>query len=110
MPADLQLARFPDFVVAADELALDFDNALLIFRQASPVLTPIQVARLQAVDTLLDHMSGAAQAHLWTPEALRTAPEWVTVRGCAQAALAALGWPFEPPPPTDSVYVSGRAT
>jgi hypothetical protein len=109
-PAEMQIARFPSFVVAADELALDFVDTLLLFRQTSPALTPDQNARLEAVDALLSTMSGAARAPLWTPDALRTAPEWVKVRAYAQATLIALGWPIDLPPPTDNVYVPGRAT
>jgi|SRR5919106_1618263 hypothetical protein len=109
-PADAQLGRFPDFVVAADELALDFDDALLMFRQANPSLTTDQDAELKALDALLGQMSGTANAHLWTPRALHTASEWVRVRERAQATLRAFDWPIEPPPPTDNVYVPGRAT
>ena len=107
---EIQVARFPDFVVVADELALDFDDALLMFRQGSPTLSPQQTAHLQALDTLLHEMSGAANASLWTLAALNTSPEWVTVRTHARELLVAFGWPLDPPPPTDNVYVPGRAT
>ena len=108
--AEVQLARFPTFTVAADELALDFDDALLMFRQAAPKSTPEQNACIHALDDLLSNMSGAANAPLWTPSALRTAPEWVQVRALAHAALNAFGWPLDPPPPSDNVYVPVRAT
>jgi hypothetical protein len=109
-PPDVQLARFPDFVVKADELALDFDHALLLVRQeGGEALSVEQHAALSAVDGLLDAMSGAENASLWTEQALREDPEWDRVRAAAAAALRAFGWPVELPPPTQNVYVSGAA-
>jgi hypothetical protein len=109
-PPDVQLARFPDFVVKADELALDFDHALVLVRQdGGAALSAEQHAALSMVDGLLDAMSGAANARLWTERALREGAEWGRVRAAAAAALRAFGWPVEPPPPTQNVYVSGAA-
>ena len=106
--ADLQLARFPDFVCKPDELALDFDDALLLVRSCQQIeLAPEQARALAAVDALLARMSGAANAALWTEAALRERVEWAEVRAAAAAALLALGYPIEPPPPTDNIYVPG---
>src|SRR3954469_23622245 len=104
-PPDVQLARFPDFVVKADELALDFDHALTLVRQdGGAALSAGQHAAVGAVDDLLGAMSGAANARLWTERALREGAEWARVRAAAAAALRTFGWPAEPPPPTRNVY------
>jgi hypothetical protein len=108
-PAELQLARFPDFVVKADELALDFDDALRCAAQAGSPLSPAQHTALDRVDDVLRRMSTAGNAHVWSDAALRSAPDWATVRSLAADALRALGAPVEPPPPNDAVYVRGRA-
>jgi hypothetical protein len=42
-------------------------------------------------DRHLEEMSGEANAHLWTPEALRTSPEWIEVRRLAARLLDVVG-------------------
>ncbi|MEQ0560469.1 hypothetical protein ABJI51_15380 [Amycolatopsis sp. NEAU-NG30] len=85
-PAERQQAWLREIGVpgAADELALEFDD----FREsvehgaAAPVLAEL--------DRLLTRMSGAANAHLWTAEALTTEPDWQRVRDLAGTALGLL--------------------
>src|SRR5690349_13455351 len=108
-PPDQQLARFPDFVVKADELALDFDDIFIRIRQDdAPAVSAEQRAHLDEVDALLTAMSGEANAVLWTEQALHEGAEWLEVRRAAARALQAFGWPVEPPPPTQNVYVPSR--
>src|SRR5215212_10645109 len=110
-PADVQLARFPDFAAKADELALDYADALRLAADCPQLrLEPGQRRALDRLDGYLDRMSGAANAGLWTEGAVRSSPEWVEVRALARDALAALGAPDDLPPPGDAVYVRGRAT
>jgi hypothetical protein len=109
-PVDAQLARFPDFAVKADELALDFADALLLVLDCPQLtLEPAQKEALLRVDRQLDKMSGTAKAPLWTTAALRDNPEWRTVRTLAVAALQALGQSVELPPPSGAIFVRGRA-
>jgi hypothetical protein len=109
-PAELQLARFPDFVVKADELALDFDDALLCVRQNRAAdVRPEQTAVLSTLDGFITRMSGPAQPELWTEDAVRSRPEWAALRSLAAAALQAFGWPADPPPPNTAVYVPGAS-
>jgi hypothetical protein len=109
-PAGVQLARFPDFTMKADELALDFADALALVRHnRAREIGPDQAAALEAVDGHLDRTSSPASAHLWTEGAVRAAPEWAEVRRLAGAALQAFAWPVEPPPPSGTAYVgAGR--
>ena len=108
--AEVQLARFPSFVVKADELALDFDHALTVARQGGDrTISSAQLASLLTVDGILTDMSDEASAHLWTDQALRGAVEWARVREAASRALLAFDWPVDPPPPTQNVYVPGKA-
>ncbi|MFD1152177.1 hypothetical protein [Saccharothrix hoggarensis] len=72
-----------------DELALEYGDAYLVVRgrlaefgPAAPVLT--------ALDQLLDRMSGEANAHLWTRDALAVEPSWAEVRDLASRALTLL--------------------
>jgi hypothetical protein len=109
-PAEEQLARCPAFVVKADELALDYADALLLITDCPQVsLTPEQQAALEAVDHLLDRMTGEKNEALWTEAALHTAPEWQEVRCLAREGLLALGQPVDLPPPRNAVYIRGRS-
>lgn len=107
-PADVQLARFPSFVAKADELALDFADALLVANDCPQLrLTAAQRDALARLDQHLDGMSGAANAQLWTEHAVRSRPEWDAVRALARDVLAALGAPSDLPPPSSAVYIRG---
>lgn len=110
-PAEEQLARFPDFVVKADELALDFDDALRLVMDCPQIrLEPEQEHALERLDDTLERMSGEANAPLWTEGALRERDEWARVRRLARAALAALGHPADLPPPHDPSPTNGLSS
>jgi hypothetical protein len=105
-PADVQLARFPDFVVKVDELALDFDDALLLVRDCQQLqLTVHQRDALADVETALNDMGGLQRSELWTERALRTSPRWAEIRQRARAALVVLGLPVADPGPSRAGYV-----
>ena|SRR5688500_10769983 len=107
-PAEAQLARFPEFVVKADELALDFADAHLLFAQCQQLeFTRAQRDAVADVDQLLDQMSGPERSALWTEQALREAPEWDSVRNAAKRALRQLGYADGPVPPSDATYIPG---
>jgi hypothetical protein len=105
-PAEVQCARFPDFVVKTDELVLDFDDALMLVRDCRQLaLTGHQQDALADLDLTLSAMSGSQHGHLWTEAALREGPEWEVIRRQAAAALRALDAPVVHPPPSRAVYV-----
>lgn len=105
-PADDQLARFPDFVVKADELALDFDQWMMCaVEHHGADWSPNQRELIEALDRMLSSMSGSANGHLWQDEAVRADPQWEAVREAARKALDAFGWPSIVPPRSGSIYV-----
>ncbi len=106
-PAEQQLARYPSFAVVADELALDFDDALGLLEAQSAPLTKAQMAGLLALDALLNQMSGSERADLWTSHALRSAAEWEEVRSASIEVLELFGWSPEPPPPSWDTFIPG---
>lgn len=77
---------------SVDELALDLYELVLLadLRVREGVISESVRDAVQAVDQKLDVMSGPDNAHLWTPEALLTAPEWQQVRNLAAIALRVL--------------------
>lgn len=91
-----QRALFPDFVVKADELALDFDHWFAVIRSnyASDLTRP-QADALVMIDQKLATISrdGAEfDVELWTEEALSGSEHWADVRRLAASALEAFGW------------------
>lgn len=100
-PARVQVELFPSFVEVADELALEHEEAQANWRRASGCsgLFEDQIRALEAVDSLIEQMSGSEKADvLWTVEALERRAEWGELRSRARTALASLGWADEPPP------------
>ena len=75
-----------------DELALDFDAIAMATGDMllkGEISEPVRKCAME----LLNHLkgfSGEVNAHLWTPEALRSAAEWEQVRRMATQCLAQL--------------------
>ena len=67
----------------ADELALEFEDALLIFRSR---LTASQIEFVEEIDNLLNQMSNGSE-DLWHVNALSNNPSWQAVRVKAKEAL-----------------------
>ena len=98
-----QLALFREYVVKADELALDFDHWFAVLRSNyARELTPRQADALAGIDQKLAIISrdGAEfDVELWTDEALKSSEHWAEVRRLAASALEAFGWAVESLPP-----------
>lgn len=100
-PAETQLRLYPDGVVKADELALDFEHwRLCALGRHGCEMSADQRRTLDALDQLLAAMSGVSNAGHWTEDALWTDPAWMQVRELAAQALTAFGWPNPSPLPT----------
>ena len=97
LPGYLQIESFPSQVVAADEIALDFDTHCMWALEGlgAPALTKEQEASLIALDARLDRMSNEHNPSLWTDDALRHHPEWDDVRADARRILDAFGWSID---------------
>lgn len=81
-----------DLAELIDELALDFDAIAMATGDMllkGEITEPVHECAMDLLD-YLKSFSGSANAHLWTPEALRLAPEWAKVRRMATECLAQL--------------------
>lgn len=108
-PADVQFALFPDFVCKADELALDFEEALDMFSGHELELAEHERVQLNALDRLILSKSGQANADFWTDEALLNHPIWDEIRVAAKSTVAAFGWVLRRPPPSGAFYIGGAS-
>jgi hypothetical protein len=101
-PALEQCGLFPEWVVKANELALDFDHwASVMIGNYERELTEAQATGLKDIDRKLNAMtrSGADfDEGLWDDPALHSSPHWAEVRVLAARTLAAFDWPVESPP------------
>ena len=109
-PGPIQISLFPDGVAKGDELMIDFESALIA---AHPHLeesaTPLQRQAIQLLDDYTDRISGMQNEELWFDEStLMTDLRWQRVRLLAKQVLSAFGWPDEPPPMDDRVYIVGK--
>jgi hypothetical protein len=94
--ADDRNVLFPDLVMTADELALDFDHwAAFVCDAHGGELTAAQRAAMDALGQAFTRMSRDASefdADVWSDAALKTSEHWASVRRLACAALDAFGW------------------
>jgi hypothetical protein len=103
-PPEIQLGKFPPFVGAPNELALDFDN----FRSAfvgnfRTELTAEQLHSLELIDRTFEEMN----KDRFRPEGVTPSSEWRRIRELAAASLKAFGWPLDDPPRRDHEFVPG---
>ena len=104
-PADIQESLFPDFVLVADELALNWEQALDVLNSEDASFTPHQKESIETLDGLILAISGSEHLEFWIDDALRTFPEWEQIRFAAAAVARSFGWPIEPPPPSPDIYI-----
>jgi uncharacterized protein Yka (UPF0111/DUF47 family) len=106
-PASVQLTLFPDFVLKADELALEWEERYDFFlnSEESSMVNQAILEALQSLDDEIDQMSGEKRQDLWKDEALTNSIEWQRVRSLAKNVLRLAGWSEEPPEFSDRFYV-----
>jgi hypothetical protein len=94
LPADEQIASFPNGAAIEEEIAIDFDSYCqwALEGYQAPDLSHEQRTSLLALNTRLERMSGEQNADLWTNDALRTRVEWEQVRKDARKILDVFGW------------------
>lgn len=103
-PPEIQLTKFPSFVHAPDEMALDFDN----FRSAfvgnfRAALTSEQFHCLELIDGTFEQMN----KDCFSPVGVSDSSEWRRIRELASDALKSFGWPLDDPPKRDQEFVRG---
>jgi hypothetical protein len=103
--ADVQMKLFPDFVVVADELALNWESAPEKLRTSEPEISDSQKSPIEKLDQLISAISGPEHLEFWEDDALSERIEWDEIRLAARAVAQAFGWPIAAPPPSPDFYV-----
>jgi hypothetical protein len=93
---------FPQWVIVADELVLDFEHWYSVVRSNQDAeLSQQRMDCLQALERFLEQLIPAGiniEPGTWANAALARDPQWTEVRRLAAATLEAFSWPAEPPP------------
>ncbi|MEX0312175.1 MAG: hypothetical protein AB3N17_18225 [Tateyamaria sp.] len=102
--ADIQRELYPTFVVVADELVLDFDEAYSDYKAYHQT----QHADLDNLDTHIASKSGILE--FWTDEALDDSEFWSEIRNLAKKALISRNLTTFAPHPSTGTFVSASET
>jgi hypothetical protein len=105
-PALVQVSLFPDFAAVGDELAGQFEDAMLAYRASAPTARSAQSLSLKQLADYLTELSGPKDSDFWCDNAvLASDVRWQRVRDLARMVLATFDWPDEPPPRDGAIYV-----
>jgi hypothetical protein len=108
LPAEIQPKLLPPWV-CVDELALDFDHWRRVITDLyGHMLCQNQRQAINALDSLLEQMSGRDKAEFWEGQDCLKHPKWSEVRQLAMNVLAAFGWSLEVPEVTFSMYINSE--
>jgi hypothetical protein len=105
-PEDIQKSLFPDFAFVADELVLEFSEALRITLLTDQEhLSSNQLQALERLDQKIIEFSGDQYLEVWLEKDSLAHPVWDSFRSLALEALSQFGWPNEIPSPGNSIYI-----
>ena len=107
---DIQLGCFPSFVHQVDEIALTFDEVMVMISEVAPpgIFNESERDVLDRIDSLLAEMSAEPDKDFWTPVGLRTSATWELIRVMAKGLLDELAIPLERPRIDWYFYVPAR--
>ncbi len=109
LPGDQQAQRFPDGVVVADELVLDFNHWQSCAIESYRIdITDPQLRCLASLNDRIESASGSVAEGIWQEHALRSHPFWHDLRALAGRALEVFGWPLAAPPGYGHEYFLGE--
>lgn len=97
--AQVQIDAFPNDVVTADEIALEFEDAKQGCESvaSSECYSQDLTAIVSKIDEILKSRSTESSQPFWTHSALRDDPDWKRIRRLASEGLNLMGVTYEPP-------------
>lgn len=103
--AATQHTLFPSFVVVADELALNWEEALRELDDPNLSINEEQRSAIAYLDALVLAISGPEKLEYWSDEALSEFREWKQIRVAASQVLLAFNWPVGAPAASSDIYI-----
>ena len=105
-PAVDQLQLFPGSPYVGEELAVEFESALIACRESGVSWGDSAATALHKLDAFMDSMSGEDHEDFWLdPHKLHVDPRWERMRLLALDALAAFDWSSAVPDPERVIAV-----
>lgn len=102
-PFEIQKNLFPQFVNAADQLAVEWEVAL--DQMDDSRLANIQRQMIKELDDYILSISGVDNLKYWNDDALCHSQEWEKMRVQAKAILNVMGWDHSIPPESEVIYI-----
>ena len=98
LPAEIQIKLFPDFVVVADELVLEYDAWMdVLLRNFKIELTREQLFQIEKLNELIDNIPEST-SKVSELEVLQSDSFYIKIRTKASEVLAEFSWQLEEPP------------
>ena len=94
--AETQLSVLPKWVMAADELALTFHDAVLL-ATSNPQRLGLAVDQLEALKQIDEDLGQRRDGEFWSNKGLREDAAWEAIRARAKGILGSLRVPYERP-------------
>ena len=106
---EVQDQLFPDFVCKGDELVVEFDDALVAWRN-NCAATEAQRRAVASLDFFINEHSGVDYSETYTERSsLFVDPIWVKIRALSYEVLEAFEWNYETPKPNaNNSYVPDK--
>jgi len=104
-PANIQKELFPNFVAIADELALNWEDALQDIDKYKDLMSDEQISSINDLDRYIESISGPQNIEFWTNDALESRPEWDKIRKLSAVIANKFMWPISPPPKSEDIYL-----
>jgi len=109
LPAAAQVSLFPDFVLKADELVLNFDHwRHCAVENYHSEMTAAQLDSLATLDAHIGGPNSVGDETVWEESALYSHPFWEEIRRLSVHALKAFRWSQEMPPDYRHEYVPSQ--
>ena len=103
--SETQIALFPEFIVASDEIVTDFDHwKRTVESRYKSEFSLGQIESLNQINRVIDRISRSDE-EIWDNESLTTHELWGELRDAGTHALNEFHWKLEAPSTSRSIFL-----
>lgn len=103
--SETQIALFPEFIVASDEIITDFDHwKRTVESRYKSEFSRGQIESLNQINRVIDKIS-RSEEEIWDNESLTTHELWRELRSAGTHALQEFHWTLEAPATSRSIFL-----